>query len=45
MMSQFLSILTEISCRPMAVYTGSPFIGPVLGPLLAGFINQVDMRA
>lgn len=24
----------------MAVYTGSPFIGPVLGPLIAGFINQ-----
>ncbi|KAH9476477.1 Efflux pump atB [Psilocybe cubensis] len=25
---------------PMAVYTISPFIGPVLGPLLSGFINQ-----
>ncbi|KIP10638.1 hypothetical protein PHLGIDRAFT_22099 [Phlebiopsis gigantea 11061_1 CR5-6] len=25
---------------PMAIYTGSPFIGPVLGPLLSGFINQ-----
>ncbi|EKM59644.1 uncharacterized protein PHACADRAFT_137679 [Phanerochaete carnosa HHB-10118-sp] len=25
---------------PMAFYTGSPFIGPVLGPLIAGFINQ-----
>lgn len=25
---------------PMAIYTGSPFIGPVLGPLIAGFINQ-----
>ncbi|KAJ3729655.1 major facilitator superfamily domain-containing protein [Lentinula raphanica] len=26
--------------NPMAVYTISPFIGPVLGPLLSGFINQ-----
>lgn len=25
---------------PMAVYTISPFIGPVAGPLIAGFINQ-----
>ncbi|KAG2143395.1 major facilitator superfamily domain-containing protein [Suillus bovinus] len=25
---------------PMAVYTLSPFIGPVAGPLIAGFINQ-----
>ncbi|KAF9531277.1 major facilitator superfamily domain-containing protein [Crepidotus variabilis] len=25
---------------PMAVYTMSPFIGPVLGPLISGFINQ-----
>lgn len=24
----------------MAVYTGSPFIGPVLGPVVGGFINQ-----
>lgn len=24
----------------MAFYTVSPFIGPILGPLLAGFINQ-----
>ncbi|KAJ4488176.1 MFS general substrate transporter [Lentinula aciculospora] len=26
--------------NPMAVYTLSPFIGPVAGPLIAGFINQ-----
>lgn len=26
--------------NPMAVYTISPFIGPVLGPLISGFINQ-----
>ncbi|KAF9219406.1 MFS general substrate transporter [Gyrodon lividus] len=26
--------------NPMAVYTMSPFIGPVVGPLIAGFINQ-----
>ncbi|KAJ6498747.1 major facilitator superfamily domain-containing protein [Mycena sanguinolenta] len=25
---------------PMAIYTISPFSGPVLGPLLGGFINQ-----
>jgi len=25
---------------PMMVYTGSPFIGPTIGPLIAGFINQ-----
>lgn len=25
---------------PMAVYTVSPFIGPVLGPLISGFINE-----
>lgn len=25
---------------PMAVYTVSPFLGPVLGPLVAGFINE-----
>jgi len=25
---------------PMAVYTLSPFIGPVLGPVISGFINQ-----
>lgn len=27
----------------MAVYTASPFIGPVLGPMISGFINQVRM--
>ncbi|KAF8147884.1 major facilitator superfamily domain-containing protein [Crassisporium funariophilum] len=26
--------------NPMALYTLSPFIGPVLGPLISGFINQ-----
>lgn len=26
--------------NPMAVYTMSPFIGPVAGPLIAGFVNQ-----
>ncbi|KIK94332.1 hypothetical protein PAXRUDRAFT_828105 [Paxillus rubicundulus Ve08.2h10] len=26
--------------NPMAIYTMSPFIGPVAGPLIAGFINQ-----
>ncbi|KAH0826090.1 major facilitator superfamily domain-containing protein [Lanmaoa asiatica] len=26
--------------NPMAVYTMSPFIGPVAGPLIAGFITQ-----
>ena len=25
----------------MAVFTITPFIGPVLGPLISGFINQV----
>jgi MFS family permease len=25
---------------PMMVYTVSPFIGPSIGPLLGGFINQ-----
>ncbi|KAF8920630.1 MFS general substrate transporter [Mucidula mucida] len=26
--------------NPMALYTISPFIGPILGPLMSGFINQ-----
>ncbi|OAX40792.1 MFS general substrate transporter [Rhizopogon vinicolor AM-OR11-026] len=26
--------------NPMAVYTMSPFIGPVVGPMISGFINQ-----
>jgi len=30
----------EDVANPMAVYTVSPFIGPVLGPLISGFINQ-----
>jgi len=25
---------------PMMVYSGSPFLGPALGPVIAGFINQ-----
>ncbi|KAJ9093715.1 hypothetical protein QFC21_006311 [Naganishia friedmannii] len=25
---------------PMAIYSTSPFLGPVLGPLISGFINQ-----
>ncbi|KAJ3561103.1 hypothetical protein NP233_g10402 [Leucocoprinus birnbaumii] len=25
---------------PMAIYTISPFLGPVIGPLISGFINQ-----
>ncbi|KAF8879767.1 major facilitator superfamily domain-containing protein [Gymnopilus junonius] len=30
---------------PMALYTISPFVGPVVGPLLSGFINQnLDWR-
>ncbi|KAJ3487798.1 hypothetical protein NLI96_g3279 [Meripilus lineatus] len=30
---------------PMAVYTISPFIGPVIGPFMSGFINQnLDWR-
>lgn len=31
--------------NPMGLYTASPFIGPTLGPLIAGFINQnIDWR-
>ncbi|KAK9899949.1 MFS general substrate transporter [Cystobasidium minutum MCA 4210] len=26
--------------RPMAIYSACPFLGPVLGPLIASFINQ-----
>ncbi|CAD6884128.1 unnamed protein product [Tilletia controversa] len=30
---------------PMAIYTCSPFIGPVAGPLISGFINEnIDWR-
>jgi len=25
---------------PMMIYTASPFIGPEVGPILGGFINQ-----
>ena len=25
---------------PMFVYTASPFLGPEMGPILGGFINQ-----
>lgn len=34
-----LFINSEVNL-PMAVFTISPFIGPVLGPLISGFINQ-----
>jgi MFS family permease len=30
----------ELTARPMMVFSASPFLGPVLGPLIAGFINQ-----
>ncbi|KIY50669.1 MFS general substrate transporter [Fistulina hepatica ATCC 64428] len=30
----------EHVATPMAVYSMSPFLGPVLGPLVSGFINQ-----
>ncbi|KIM23576.1 hypothetical protein M408DRAFT_332296 [Serendipita vermifera MAFF 305830] len=30
----------EALSLPMAVYSASPFMGPVLGPIFAGFINQ-----
>ncbi|KAI5117818.1 hypothetical protein M0805_004948 [Coniferiporia weirii] len=30
----------ETVASPMAVYTISPFLGPVIGPLFSGFINQ-----
>ena len=33
---------SRFQSSPMAVYTISPFVGPVLGPLLSGFINQVS---
>lgn len=26
--------------RPMMVYTATPFLGPIIGPVLGGFINQ-----
>ena len=25
---------------PMTIFTGAPFIGPALGPLIGGFINS-----
>ena len=27
---------------PVAVYAIAPFLGPVIGPLISGFINQVS---
>lgn len=30
----------ETVATPMAVYTASPFLGPIVGPLISGFINQ-----
>lgn len=35
-------ILTIASCSPMGMYTLSPFVGPVLGPVVSGFIVQVS---
>ncbi|KAK5279472.1 hypothetical protein LTR16_007647, partial [Cryomyces antarcticus] len=32
-------VKSELSA-PMMVYTASPFIGPELGPVIGGFINQ-----
>ncbi|KAF5344637.1 hypothetical protein D9756_011229 [Leucocoprinus leucothites] len=31
--------------NPMAVYTISPFLGPVIGPIISGFINEVRRSA
>ncbi|KAJ7140499.1 MFS general substrate transporter [Mycena crocata] len=31
---------SDLVATPMAVYTISPFLGPVFGPLIGGFINQ-----
>ncbi len=30
---------SNILNRPVAIYTASPFIGPVLGPLISGSVN------
>ncbi|KAK7046011.1 hypothetical protein VNI00_007006 [Paramarasmius palmivorus] len=30
----------ETVANPMAMYTLSPFIGPIIGPLYSGFVNQ-----
>ena len=32
--------LTLLTYRPMMIWSAAPFIGPVLGPLVSGFINQ-----
>jgi len=32
----------DIFVSPMVVYSMAPFLGPVIGPLAAGFINQVS---
>ena len=32
----------DIFVSPMAAYSMAPFLGPVIGPLAAGFINQVS---
>jgi MFS family permease len=29
-----------IHSRPMMIFSAAPFIGPVLGPLVSGFINE-----
>jgi MFS family permease len=31
---------SELIARPMMIFSAAPFLGPVLGPLIAGFINQ-----
>jgi len=32
----------DVFVSPMVVYSMAPFLGPVIGPLAAGFINQVS---
>lgn len=34
-------LFTRIELQaPMMIYTASPFLGPEVGPILGGFINQ-----
>ena len=37
-----IRVYRPLLSRPMAVYSASPLLGPVLGPALSGFINQVS---
>jgi hypothetical protein len=30
---------SDVPYRPMAVYTLAPFIGPVAGPLISGYVR------